>query len=94
MYILECSDSSYYTGVTNNIDLRLAQHTAGIDNRCYTFSRRPFTLRYVEIFTEVTQAIAREKQVKGWTRKKKEALFAEDWERLKTLSNSRDIGEK
>ena len=88
MYILECSDKSYYTGMTNNIDLRLAQHAEGIDNTSYTFTRRPFMLRYVEIFTEVVQAIAREKQLKGWTRKKKEALFAENWELLITLSKS------
>jgi putative endonuclease len=90
VYILECADKSYYTGITNNIDLRLAQHEAGIDQTCYTFSRRPFLLRYVEIFSEVMQAIAREKQLKGWSRKKKEALFEEDWAKLMELSKSKE----
>ena len=90
MYILECADKNYYTGITNNIELRLAQHAAGIDKTCYTFSRRPVLLQYVEIFTEVMQAIAREKQLKGWSRKKKEALFKEDWAKLIELSKPKE----
>ena len=89
VYILECSDTSYYTGVTNNIDLRVAQHEQGIDINCYTFLRRPLELKYVEVFTDINQAIAREKQVKGWSRKKKEALMQENWEALKEYSKSK-----
>ena len=89
VYILECSDKSYYTGVTNNIDLRLAQHNEGLDPNCYTFNRRPLLLKYAEVFTDINQAIAREKQLKGWSRKKKEALFREDWDALKALAKSR-----
>jgi len=74
VYILLCSDSPYYTGVTNNLDRRLYEHEAGFDPKSYTFKRRPLKLVFQKIFTEVTQAIAFEKQVKGWSRKKKEAL--------------------
>jgi len=74
VYILLCSDSSYYTGVTNNLDRRLYEHEASFDPKSYTFKRRPLKLVFQKIFTEVTQAIAFEKQVKGWSRKKKEAL--------------------
>jgi len=55
----------------------------------YTFSRRPVELKYFEIFTDVNQAIAREKQLKGWSRKKKQALIGENFDKLKELSKSK-----
>jgi putative endonuclease len=89
MYILECSDGSYYTGITSDLELRLFQHDSGYFPSCYTFKRRPLILKYFEHFTIVEQAIAREKQVKGWSRKKKEALFRQDWNALIELAKSR-----
>ena len=74
MYILECSDSTYYTGSTNNIDLRLKQHTVG-EGANYTKKRLPVKLVYVEEFQRIDDAFYREKQVQGWSRKKKEALI-------------------
>jgi len=74
VYILLCSDNSYYTGITNNLERRLYEHENGIDPKSYTFKRRPVKLAFQEMFTEVTQAIAFEKQVKGWNRVKKEAI--------------------
>jgi putative endonuclease len=88
IYILRCSDGHYYIGVTNNIERRLWEHQHGWDKSCYTYRRRPVELVYQEQFRDVEQAIAREKQLKGWTVKKKEALIAGDWERLKILSKS------
>jgi putative endonuclease len=86
VYIIECKDSCYYTGMTNNLDERLWQHNEGIDKNCFTYKRRPVILKYFEHFTDVHQAIAREKQLKGWGRKKKQALFTGDYDLLKELS--------
>ena len=86
VYIVECSDGSYYTGVTNDVERRTLEHNNGIDPGCFTFKRRPVTLRYALRFQFIDQAIAFEKQVKGWNRKKKEALFKEDWNEIKKLA--------
>lgn len=92
VYIVECSDGSYYTGVTNDLELRLIQHNSGENFKSYTFSRKPVVLKYYEHYNNISNAIAREKQIKGWTRKKKEALFREDWDVLKVLSKNRQAG--
>ena len=91
VYILECSDGLYYIGVTNDIDKRYDEHLQGINPKCFTFRRRPVSLKYFEIFTDVIQAISREKQLKGWSRKKKQALMNENFEDLKKLSKSNSI---
>ena len=88
VYILECSDKSYYTGVTNNLERRMWEHETGFNPNCYTFKRRPLILRYSIHNTDIMQAIAWEKQIKGWSRKKKEALFNEDWEKIKKLAKN------
>jgi putative endonuclease len=88
VYILECSDGSYYIGVTNDLDRRLWQHETGFDIGCYTYSKRPVKMKYYETTNDIKQAIQREKQLKGWSRKKKQALFKEDWDELKKLSKS------
>jgi len=54
----------------------------------YTFKRRPVILKYFQRFQDITQAIAWEKQIKGWSRKKKEALFNSSWEEIKKLAKS------
>jgi len=87
VYILECSDKSYYTGVTNDVDIRVSQHNKGENIMAYTFSRRPVILKYYKRFDQIEHAIEFEKQVKGWNRKKKEALFNEDWDEITRLSN-------
>lgn len=87
VYILLCSDGSYYTGVTNNIYLRLAQHNAGLDKSAYTYSRRPLKLVFSEEFNSVFEAIKLEKQIKGWSRLKKEALIRRDYGELVRLSH-------
>lgn len=89
VYIAECADGLYYTGVTNNLDRRLYEHNEGIDPRCFTYSRRPVLLRYWLRFTDIKQAIAWEKQIKGWGRKKKEALFKENWKEIKVLAKNK-----
>ncbi len=89
VYIVECSDGSYYTGVTNNVESRIEQHNSGANTKSYTYSRRPVALRYCQHFYDINKAITWEKQVKGWSRKKKEALFTEDWERIKLLARKK-----
>jgi putative endonuclease len=89
VYIVQCKDGFYYTGVTNSIEKRIDQHNEGKDIFSFTYKRRMVTLKYFEHFTDVKQAIAREKQLKGWSRPKKEALFAEDYDLLKALSKSK-----
>jgi putative endonuclease len=86
VYILLCSDNSYYTGITNDLERRMDEHDNGVNPTCYTCKRRPLKLVFNERFTEVMQAIAFEKQVKGWNRKKKEAIINGDWHLLPGLS--------
>ena len=88
VYILKCADDSYYTGITNNIDQRLIQHSAGTNSTAYTYNRRPVQLVWAEMFNDPTIAIAMEKQIKGWSRGKKEALINEDWEKLMQFSKN------
>ncbi|MFK5957374.1 MAG: GIY-YIG nuclease family protein [Lutibacter sp.] len=88
VYIIKCSDSSYYTGVTNSIERRLYEHNLGRDKRAYTFSKRPVELVWFEIFSDINEAIIIEKKVKGWSRKKKEALINEDWDKLILFSKN------
>ncbi|MCB9250940.1 MAG: GIY-YIG nuclease family protein [Flavobacteriales bacterium] len=90
VYILKCSDNSYYTGVTNNLERRFAEHQIGINQGSYTHNRRPVSLVFNSNFNDVRQAISFEKQVKGWSRKKKEALIRKDWNKLKELSECKN----
>jgi len=88
VYILQCSDGSYYTGVTNNAELRIYEHQEGLIAGCYTHKRRPVLLMHVEEYPDIIEAISREKQIKGWSRKKKEALITGNYERLVEVSKS------
>ena len=75
VYILKCSDGSYYTGITNYLEKRIYEHQAGLVSKCYTHNRRPLKCVYSADFNDVGLAIQSEKQIKGWGRKKKEALI-------------------
>ncbi|MFZ4799220.1 MAG: GIY-YIG nuclease family protein [Bacteroidia bacterium] len=88
VYILKCSDDSFYIGVTNNLEIRLSQHESGLDIYAFTYNKRPLVLVYQESYSDINQAILREKQLKGWSRKKKEALIDGDLELLKVLSKN------
>lgn len=85
LYILECADGSYYTGSTNNLELRLAQHQAG-KGANHTQKHLPVKLVYFEEYERIDQAFYREKQVQGWSRKKKEALINSMPEKLHELA--------
>ncbi len=87
MYILKCADGSYYTGSTNNLELRLQQHQIG-EGAGYTKKRLPVKLVYFEEFDRIDEAFYREKQVQGWSRKKKEALIYGRHETLPELAKA------
>ena len=90
LYILLCADGSYYTGTTRaELGQRVAQHNAGTYARGYTAQRRPVTLVFAHWFDRITDAIEAERQVKGWSRAKKEALIRGEFERLPELSKRR-----
>jgi predicted GIY-YIG superfamily endonuclease len=84
VYILRCADNSLYIGETNNVGLRLLKHNEGSASG-FTARRRPLTLAYEERTDTREAALKRERQLKGWTRVKKEALIAGDAVRLKLL---------
>ena len=87
-----CSDGSFYTGITNNAEYRVAQHNYGVDPECYTFTRRPVKLVHLSEFREVWDAIRWEKRLKGWSRAKKRALTEGDWAAIHILA--RDTAER
>ena len=86
VYMLRCRDGSFYVGLTRaTLDQRIAQHDAGSFGG-YTSTRRPVTLVWHQEFDRITDAIGVERQLKRWTRVKKEALIAGDWPSLQALS--------
>src|SRR4051794_7674041 len=87
VYMLRCADGSYYVGSATGDDLgpRVEQHNAG-SYPGYTFSRRPVVLVWSEYFDRITDGIAAERQIKGWSRAKKEALIKQDWLEISRLS--------
>ena len=84
-YILQCSDDSYYTGSTKDIELRMEQHNRG-EGANHTKKRLPVKLVYLEEFTRIDEAFYREKQIQGWNRSKKEALIKGEFNQLPELS--------
>ena len=82
VYILHCADGSYYTGHTTNLELRLAQHQAGEGSQ-WTRRRLPVKLVFTQEMPDKNQAFLAEQQVKKWSRAKKEALIAGDFDMLR-----------
>ncbi|HNW91243.1 MAG TPA: GIY-YIG nuclease family protein [Bacteroidales bacterium] len=85
MYILQCADGSYYTGSTNDLELRLTQHQTG-EGANQTKKRLPVKLVYYEEYQRIDDAFYREKQVQGWRREKKEALITGEYQLLPELA--------
>lgn len=88
VYILRCSDGSYYTGHTDDLERRIGQHQHG-EVAGYTHDRRPVELVFSESFTDRIDALEREQQIKDWSRKKKEALIKGDWAAISAAARSR-----
>jgi putative endonuclease len=89
LYILECADGSYYTGSTWDLERRLGEHQTGVGAN-HTAKRLPVVLVYCERYDRIDDAYRREKQVQGWSRKKKQALIAGDANRLHALAECRN----
>ena len=90
-YILRCSDGTYYTGHTDNLDARMSQHSAGEGAR-YTSKRRPLELIWATDCQTRTQSFELEQRIHGWSRAKKEALMRGDFAALPGLSRNRLAG--
>ncbi|CAM4086463.1 GIY-YIG nuclease family protein [Flavobacterium sinopsychrotolerans] len=89
VYIIKCSDGSYYTGVSSNLSSRLYKHNFGFYPDCYTFNKRPLELVFYCEFTDINIAIEKEKQIKKWSKIKKEALINGEFESLINLAKKR-----
>jgi len=90
LYVVRCSDGCFYTGTTRaDVEIRVGQHNAGMFSDSYTFRRRPVTLVFAEHFPTIMDAIAGERQVKGWSRRKKQAMIDRQWDLLPALSKRR-----
>ena len=85
VYMLRCVDGSFYAGHTDNIEKRISEHEQGA-YCCYTRSRLPVTVVFLQTFTSRDAAFAAERQIKGWSRAKKEALIKKDWNKISILA--------
>ena len=86
VYILQCSDGSYYTGHTDNLQQRVAQHQSGCCGG-YTAQRLPVTLAFSQECITHEEALTAEQQIKGWSRAKKEAMMRGDWKEVSRLAH-------
>ncbi len=90
VYILKCSDDSYYIGITNDISRRFKEHELGKYRSCYTYKKRPLKMEFHQEFIDVLEAIFFEKKLKKWSRAKKKALIEGDFNMLQVLSECRN----
>ena len=88
VYIVRCSDGSYYTGHTDDLDKRISEHQSGAIPSCYTFKRRQIALVFSQPCASREEALSAEQQIKGWSRKKKEAMMRGDWDEVSRLARS------
>jgi putative endonuclease len=89
VYILKCCDDTYYTGFTSNLENRMEQHQLGKHEGSYTFKRRPLELVFYCEFTNAEMEIETEKQLKKWSRVKKEAIINDEYEKLPNLAKKK-----
>ncbi len=88
VYMLQCADQSYYIGHTNDVEKRILEHQTG-ERDGYTARRRPVRVVFTQEFPSREEALAAELQIKGWSRKKKEALVRGDWAEISRLAKRR-----
>jgi len=89
VYILKCSDKTYYTRFTSDLEKRIIEHQEGKHLESYTYKRRPLKLVFYAEFTNVGFAIDTEKQIKKWSKVKKEALINDEYEKLPNLAKKK-----
>jgi putative endonuclease len=90
VYILRCVDGSYYTGHTDNLERRIAQYSAG-ECTGYTATHLPVKLAWSQECATREEALSAERQIKGWSRKKKEAMMRGDWGEVSRLAQSKSV---
>jgi predicted GIY-YIG superfamily endonuclease len=88
LYMLQCADQSYYIGHTDGLEKRISEHESG-ELRGYTSTRRPVRVVFTQEFPSREEALAAELQIKGWNRKKKQALISDDWAKISALARRR-----
>ena len=88
VYMLQCADRSYYVGHTDELEKRVLQHERG-ESGGYTSTRRPVRVVFTQAFASREEALAADLQIKGWSRKKKEALVQSDWAEMSQLAQRR-----
>jgi predicted GIY-YIG superfamily endonuclease len=93
LYILECSDGTYYVGHTDCLDERMRQHDVGSADS-YTSRRKPLKLLYAQEFESRYEALSMERKLKGWSRAKKLAFMAGDWRHIRALSKGKHKQER
>ena len=91
IYILKCNDGTYYTGHTDNLEKRLAEHVNNV-YECYTSNRLPIELVFVQEFASRVEAIDAERKIKKWGKRKKDALTNKGWEGILALRKKRRNG--
>jgi predicted GIY-YIG superfamily endonuclease len=89
IYILRCADGSYYTGHTDNLEKRIGEHQTGLCSG-YTAGRLPIELVFTQECSTRIEALTAERQIKGWSRKKKEAMMRGDWTEVSRLAKGSD----
>ena len=91
VYILRCNDGSYYTGLTRAAEpeTRLSAHNMALSPNSFIAKRLPVVIVYAEYLDRITDAIAAERKIKGWSRAKKEALIAGNWDEVVKLAKRR-----
>jgi predicted GIY-YIG superfamily endonuclease len=85
VYILRCADNSYYTGHTDNLEQRIGEHQNGLCGG-YTAGRLPVELVFSQACSTREEALSAEQQIKGWSRRKKEAMMRGDWAEVSRLA--------
>ena len=91
VYILKCNDDTYYTGHTDDLEKRLAEHNASA-YECYTATRLPIELVFVQECASRAEAIEAERRIKKWGKRKKDALVNKGWEGIVSLRKKNRIG--
>ena len=89
VYMLKCRDQTYYVGQTDDLNKRISQHQNGDCKWSYTYTRRPVELVFAQTLTSRQEAKMAEVKIKDWSRKKKEALMAKDWNEVSRLAKKK-----
>ena len=95
VYILQCSNGTFYTGNTSDLAARISQHISGYNPKAYTYNLRPVRLVWAKEFQTRTDALIVEKQIKGWSHAKKQALIEDDFKKIhQIVKNERMNGKE